>query len=759
MRYALYVPLSLVAICAISSAQTFRGGISGIVADQTSAVVPSAILKATNQATGLAYTTTSSSAGEFSFTDLPLGSYSIVVTSSGFSTLTINDVRVSAGSVYNLPVKMEVAQVASTVEVSAAALSVQTTDTTLNTTIATQTVQNLPVNGRDFIQMIGLSSGFSGYAAGANGSVDGARSNQVNWQIEGTDNNDQWWNIMAVNQGGIQSIPGVLLPLDSLEEFSLQTQGGPESGRNPGGTINLIIKSGTNQLHGSAYYYNRNEALAAESPFTPPGTPKNEFRNQHWGLSLGGPIVKDKTFFFATYEEQKFVIGSQALATTPTVAYQQEALQLLNQYSVPLNPVSVNLLNALWPASSLTGPGTPNNYFTPTPETGFSHNGLIKLDHSFNNNNRLSFRWFVGQGIQVAPVGSHIPYYYQVGPMHVQNYSLVYNSVLAPSISNQLLFGVSYFDQVFSDANTAINPIALGLNTGVTASNLVGAPFVSIGSFDSTGLTPNSGRQDVTGHVSDSLSMIKGAHQLRFGGEVRQARIDSFYTTGGRGAFFFNGAQGPWSGLLNDPTFDSNIAALADFMAGSVYQSTIMSGNQERNVRMNSFDVFAQDSWQATRKLNVNLGLRYDYEGPIHDGQKDLSVFNPALGGLVVAGQQVADLYPKYWKAISPRVGLAYQPGKDGDLVIRAGFGVFFDTPAIVPFLDNSFSLATPSTRNNGPIGVEGNPAGTNPVYLIQTNGYTITPNQLLFPSTLSLTGNNVVNLFSVTAISDLPMT
>ena len=548
MRYALYVPLSLVAICAISSAQTFRGGISGIVADQTSAVVPSAILKATNQATGLAYTTTSSSAGEFSFTDLPLGSYSIVVTSSGFSTLTINDVRVSAGSVYNLPVKMEVAQVASTVEVSAAALSVQTTDTTLNTTIATQTVQNLPVNGRDFIQMIGLSSGFSGYAAGANGSVDGARSNQVNWQIEGTDNNDQWWNIMAVNQGGIQSIPGVLLPLDSLEEFSLQTQGGPESGRNPGGTINLIIKSGTNQLHGSAYYYNRNEALAAESPFTPPGNPKNEFRNQHWGFSLGGPIVKDKTFFFATYEEQKFVIGSQALATTPTVAYQQEALQLLNQYSVPLNPVSVNLLNALWPASSLTGPGTPNNYFTPTPETGFSHNGLIKLDHSFNNNNRLSFRWFVGQGIQVAPVGSHIPYYYQVGPMHVQNYSLVYNSVLTPSISNQLLFGVSYFDQVFSDANTAINPIALGLNTGVTASNLVGAPFVSIGSFDSTGLTPNSGRQDVTGHVSDSLSMIKGAHQLRFGGEVRQARIDSFYTTGGRGAFFFNGAQGPGAG-------------------------------------------------------------------------------------------------------------------------------------------------------------------------------------------------------------------
>jgi hypothetical protein len=112
------------------------------------------------------------------------------------------------------------------------------------------------------------------------------------------------------------------------------------------------------------------------------------------------------------------------------------------------------------------------------------------------------------------------------------------------------------------------------------------------------------------------------------------------------------------------PTFDSNIAALADFMAGYVYQSTIMSGNPERNVRMNSFDVFAQHSWQATRKLNVNLGLRYEYEGPIHDGQKDLSVFNPALGGLVVAGQQVADLYPKYLESYQPARGLGISTGK-----------------------------------------------------------------------------------------------
>jgi len=219
--------------------------------------------------------------------------------------------------------------------VEADAVALETSTTTLSTAVAAQTVQDLPINGRDYVQMIGLTLGFAGYAAGASGSVNGARANQVNWQIEGTDNNDQWWNIMAVNQGGINSIPGVLMPLDALEEFSLQTQAGPESGRNPGGTINLVVKSGTNQLHGSGYYYNRNEALASQSPFAPVGTPKNKLRNEHYGMSLGGPIIKDKTFFFLTYEEQKFTIGIQALATTPTTAYQQEAQQLLTMRCGP----------------------------------------------------------------------------------------------------------------------------------------------------------------------------------------------------------------------------------------------------------------------------------------------------------------------------------------------------------------------------------------------------------------------------------------
>ncbi len=738
-------------LAGLAHTQTFRGGVNGSVTDTSGASVAEAELRATNSATGLVYTTLSSSTGGFSLQDLPLGDYTIEVSKPGFQKLRVDVVHVSAGETYSLPVKLNVAQQTTTVEVSAASLEVETSNTTLTTDLPSRTVQDLPLNGRDFTQMIALSPGFAGYAGGASGSVNGARANQMNWQIEGTDNNDQWWNIMAVNQGGVQSIAGTVMPLDAVEEFSLQTQPGPESGRNPGGSINLVIKSGTNQLHGSVYYFNRNEALAAQSYFAPADSPKNKMRNQQYGFSIGGPIIKDKTFFFATYERQQFLIGNQALSTEPSVSYQQSAIGLMQQYGVPVNPLSLSMLNTFWPANALGGPAAANNYFSPNPEHGFSNNGLAKIDHSFNDANRLSFRAFVGQGTQTAPIGSRIADYYQVAPLHVQNYSLIYNQTLSPRFTNQILFGVSYFNQVFSDANSGFNPVALGLNTGVTSPNLSGAPFINISGFDTIGLTPNSGRSDATGHLNDSASFVSGRHQLRFGGEVRQARIDSFYNTGARGAFFFNGAQGPWSSLLNVPNYDTNIASLADFLSGYVYQSTIVRGNQERKVTMNSFDLFAQDTWQLSPQLTLNYGLRYDYQGPIHDGNDDLSVFNPAKGGLVTVGKEIGNLYPQYWKAFSPRVGFAYQPSAAQGFVVRGGFGIYFDTPAIVPFLDNSSSLSTPSVANNGPLGVEGNPAGSQPVYTLQQNGYTLASGVPIFPNgNISLAGNNVVNLFSV---------
>jgi hypothetical protein len=292
--------LAMLLFTTFAGAQNFRGGINGVVTDQGGAAIPGAQVQITEDATGVIHTSVSSSGGEYSFPDLPLGLYTVSATSSGFETLKVEKVQVSAGTTYSLPIKLAVASQATTVEVNAAGVALDTTSTVQTTVLPTTTIQDTPMNGRDFTQFMQLTPGFAGYSAGGGAgiaSVNGTRSNSVNWQIEGTDNNDLWWNIPAVNQGGVNGIAGIVLPLDAIDQFSFVTSSSPETGRNPGGTANLVIKSGTNQFHGTGYYFNRNEALAVNTPFAN-GAPKNETRFIIYGGSVGGPIFKNKTFFF-----------------------------------------------------------------------------------------------------------------------------------------------------------------------------------------------------------------------------------------------------------------------------------------------------------------------------------------------------------------------------------------------------------------------------------------------------------------------------
>jgi len=743
-----------VTFCALSAgAQTFRGGISGIVTDPAGAAVASASVQAINDGTGQLHQTVSSSAGEFTFQDIPLGTYTITVSAPGFETVKITRVLVSAGSVYNLPVKVSPAAQNTTIEVSASALALDTTSPTQTSTIAERSVQDIPLNGRDFTQLLALTPGFAGYSAnGTDGSLNGARANQINWQIDGVDNNDAWHNIPAVNQSGVSGIAGIVLPIDAVESFSVQTQSAPEAGRNPGGTVNLGLKSGTNRFHGTAYYFDRNEFFGAGSPFQ---DSKQKVRNYNAGGSIGGPILRDKLFFFGAFEKQRFVIGLSGRSTQPSLDYQALAGQLLTEHNVPQNSATVALLNTLWPASALTGPAKPNNYTSPDPEDGYSYNGIIKFDYNINDHNSISFHWFSGEGDSAAPVGSDLKWYYQTAPTHVQNYAIVVNSQFSPSITNQVLVGVNYFDQVFLDSNTNFDPISLGFNTGA---GILGAPEIKLGQQPTSqlgeiGLTPPLGRNDITGHLTDALSWTVGAHQFRFGGEFRQVQLDEFYHTNQRGTFTFSGKRGPWS---TDPTdtdaaADTNTLILADFLAGYLDRGTIARGDPERQVFVNSWALFGQDAWQLSRKFNLNYGLRYDYVGPLHNDTKDLSVFVPSKGGIVFQGAGIGSVYPADYKSLSPRVGFSWQPQENGNTLIRGGVGLFFDTPNLNIFLSQN-------PGNGGAVGLQGNPAGPNPVLTLGIQPGIIVPGQLLAPTGVDpttacvVTSDNVspCGLFSV---------
>jgi len=794
MRNLLAAVVFVLLVAAVGSAQTFRGAINGTVTDPSGAVVAGAQVKATNTATGVALSSTTTSDGQFAFQDLPLGTYKIEVAAAGFRPSLVDNVSVTAGGAYTLTVKMTAGAAGTTVvEVSAAALALDTTTAAQDNILPTETVQDVPMNGRDFTQFAAVQPGYAGYSVGGFGSLNGTRANQMNWQIDGVDNNDFWHNIPAVNQGGVSGIAGVVMPLDAIDEFAAQTNSNAEGGRNAGGIVNVVLKSGTNQIHGSAYYFNRNTVFGAASPFfdsaslKAQGLPSSKppLRNENYGISLGGPIWKDRTFWFITYERQKYTIGLSGLNTEPSTAYQTDAQNLIAGagLSSQLSPISANLIANIWPSAINPLAANPGNFFATNPSTGYSYNGVIKLDHNFNEKHHLSARWFGGQGSQTAPLGgsaalatasSNNPYYFEKAPIHVYNYALTLNSALKSNLTNQVLFGVNYFNQTFNDANRSFVTSSYGLDLSpdatINGKPIPGAPNIQLtptkalqtlyqasgaSGYEQVGITPPEGRNDITGMLTDIVSYNVGKHQFRFGGEFRQGHVDEFYFRHSLGSFIFDGSQGlastgGWtayctqtptpSGCTNaQGNIDPNIFALADFLLGDVSSSSIAVGNAERKVVVNGVDFFAQDTWQVTHRFNLNWGLRWDYYGPLHNGSKDIAVFVPGRAE-VVQGNGISNVFQQDRNNFAPRIGFSYQPTRREDLVVRGGIGVFYDQINMNPFLD----FRPP---NGGADGLEDNPAGPKPVSVYSASAYTWQPNVPIFPGvTTCVTGNSIVN-------------
>src|SRR5215469_3751255 len=376
-------PIFLVMTLAVTSsltAQTFRGGIAGSVQDSTGAAVPNAKIVLTGTDNGFKREMLSTTSGDYSFQDLPLGDYSVEVSSSGFTTKRVEHIAVRPGQVYSLDIKLGVATTSEQISVNANSVAIDALSTTNNAVVPEQAVASIPLNGRDFTQLIKITPGVNGA-----GSMNGARTNQNNWQIDGVDNNDIWHNSQGANQGGVSGIAGVTLPIEAIDQFSVQSQGNAEVGRNGGGMINMVVKSGSNNFHGSAYYFFRNEYFASKSDFLAPSARKPKIRNNQWGGSLGGPILHDKLFFFINYERQKYIIGAQSAATQPTDAWVNNAKALLAKHNVPVSQTSLNLLTALWPQGNKPGAATTNNFFDSRPQNGYSDNAVGKVDWNISS--------------------------------------------------------------------------------------------------------------------------------------------------------------------------------------------------------------------------------------------------------------------------------------------------------------------------------------------------------------------------------------
>ena len=702
-------------------AQTFRGNIAGVVQDSTGASIPNASVKLESPATGLTRSTVASSTGEFLFAELPVGKFNIIISQPGFETKRYENVEVAVSKTSNVVVALGVAQQASTVEVSAQAVTLETTSSALVGVVGPKLVADLPMNGRDFRQMLKLSPGVSP----ATSSVNGMRTSGNNYQIDGADNNDAFHNTSAVNQGGVSGIAGTLLPVEAIDQFSVQTNASAEAGRNGGASVNLVIKSGTNDLHGSAYYFNRNEAFAEPSPLQAAGAKPRVVRSNQYGFSVGGPIIKNRTFFFATGEAQKAIAANSLAATVPSDAWVADARNILGRYGVPVSQVGLNTL-AFWPARGKSAPFGLNNFLSTDQNDYDSYNGIVKIDHRFNDNHTIAGRYFGGTGKQAADSGSPYREYFQVAPSRMHNVSIVQSSVFGPRIVNQITAGVNYFKQVFNDSDISANPVALGLNTGVTEASLLGTPTTTINGFALVGATQPLGRIDTTGHLVDNLSLSYGRHQIKIGGEYRRARLDVFYDTNKRGRFLFDGARGPWA---TDSSLNGNQRALADFLAGYTSSNNgaqIVRGQLQRDYYQNSLDWWLHDNFQVNSQLNLNFGVRFTYHGPLHDVKNTISTFVPGRG-FVGPNAGLETLYPRDLNNFAPRFGFAYTPIKGGKTVIRGSFGLFYDVPPL------NFIVANTGAPNGGSAGVHANPGGPAPVYSIALSSVDLVLNQPIF--------------------------
>jgi hypothetical protein len=745
VKFSFFAFAAVLLLASLAQAQIFRGSISGSVYDSTGAAVPGVTIQLLENSTGTTSSTTSTSAGTFTFPDLMVGAYTITVTQAGFATQKINNVMVEVGKATNIPITLTVAAVTEKVEVSATAATLETQQTALNSVVNTQAVQEIPLNGRDYTQLLMLTTGFNRAS-----SQNGNRSDENNWQLDGADNNDMWHNAQAFNQGSISGVAGVLVPIDSIDQFTQQSVGGADFGRNPGSVVDVVIKAGGNQIHGSAYYFNRNEAFAITNPFSAPGS-NPMLRNYNTGGSIGGPIKKDKVFLFLGFEKQLLKTPNNIIATVPSQAWIDQVKPLMAKYGVSPNPVMLNFLYDAYPWSQISGaPAVTANYVSNSVNNEGSNNWVGRIDYNFNDRNRFFLRSIVGDGDADAYDGSVFGAYYQAVPSRQENHALVWTSTITNRLVNQLLLGYNFFLQNFDDANHSLDPNSFGMITNGTP----GTPATSITGFTyaGAGVTPDLGRTDRTAHVTDDLTYTHGAHTMKFGGEFRHQTLWVHYLSGQRGSFSFLGTSGPWynptppAGQPNlDPSFTTNDASFADFLGGYLGTSlgAISTGNPTRWWHMLTGSAYFADSWQMKPTLNLSFGVRYEYNTPWYDPTHQISTWSPNFSTSLTPpsiafpgqpGSPISSLYRGDPHEFAPRLGFAWTPKRGGKTVIRGAWGVYYDVLQGHLFVDNSGGTAANS-------GASRNPGGASPVFNV-TN-----PTPEIIQSGVPIWGSNASGL------------
>ena len=692
-RPSAYCLLVILCLASKAIAQTHLGSIRGTITDPSGSAVVSAPLTLIHEETNLARTASSGSDGGFSVSQLGAGIYRMQVEVAGYKTF-VNRATLQVNQQLRIDVVLEVGEVTEQVFVTAPDAPVEPDSVGLSTIIDNRQITGLPLDGRNFLELSLLAPGAYPAAQGSAGSVrgdftfsvNGAREDMNDFLLDGVSNIDPKLNTA-----------GVRLPVDAIGEFQVLTSTyDAQFGRHAGAHVNVITKSGTNRINGTLYEFFRTQAMNARNAFAPRAEEAPEYKRNQFGISLGGPLVRNRTFFFVDYEGTRLSEGITRVTNVPTLAertgdFSQSALptpidpstgQPFPDGKIPqpyLNPIGVAIA-ALYPEPNRSV--TFENFVSsPTLQDRKDHFD-VRLDHALGTASQLTARYsfsdrrlfepFSGPGFAAVPgFGTNVP-------RRAQNLMVSDTLILSPTLIN--------------DVRLAFNRVSTGAsheNTGTSLNRTVGLPelsdnprdwglsFITVSGFSPLGDEFNNPQHSTTNtfQILDTLTHVRGGHLLKFGVDIRITRQDAFRDVQSRGLLTFS----------STPSITGN--ALADLLLGLPLVTGGAVLDNPQRLRTESYNLFVHDNLRLTPNLTLSAGLRYEYNSPPVDADDRANTYDPATQSLVQVGtngvpRAVYEADKNNW---APRIGLAWAPTADGRTVLRGGYGIYYDTSPLAP--------------------------------------------------------------------------
>ena len=705
------------------------GNVVGTVTDQGGAVVPGATVIVINEGTQFARTTTTNANGQFVADSFPTGRISVTAERTGFQKLVRSGLELTAADTITVDLRLSLGSVQQTMEVQAEASLVQSQTATVSTLVNSTQTMEMPLNERSFTNLVQLTAGASpstpgmaasltGYTMRANNgiSLNGATANDNAYLIDGLYNRQLWISTLVMNP-----------PVEAIQETRiLASDYSAQYGNAAGGVTIVLTKSGTNDLHGTAFEYLRNNATDANTFFSnQAGKPKAPYRRNEFGGTIGAPIRRDKTFIFADYQGIRLVQPATQVDTLPTLAqrqmvqagdFSQFPVTIYNPYQTTAGangatvrvPFSGNIIpkQLLDPAAGKvigllpapTSTSAANNFVFNPAGSQRDDQYDIRVDQNIGKTDRLFLKYSydnaLGYAAGVLPVGPNtsgadVGQYLQTGsnggPSSTANWSVTGNftKVISPSIVNEFHFGILRdWLEIFNSDSTHSTAASLGIpNANISNYNL-GLPYLPISGF--TAIGDSNSYPEFTHSVSipfeDILTVVKGSHTLKFGGGYTRHRFDGHTSTAPRGQYSFAGQ------FTRQIGSSSAASALADFALGA---STVIVRSEQFGafgLRIWEGSAFAEDSWRVNSRLTITYGLRWELQAPPYEVHNRWADINVVTGQFAAAGTSTQNVNGACGRSLvcldkhdfAPRLGIAQQLTKDGKTVLRAGFGMSY---------------------------------------------------------------------------------